>query len=170
MISAIVCVDENWGIGSNGDLLIHIPEDMKFFKDMTANSVVVMGRKTFDSLPNRPLKDRINCVITSKANPLEYNNDNYYLMNMGYTIDVLLPTFSKYDYLNVFIIGGGTVYKELLPYCEVAYVTKVLNNYEDADTYFPNLDNIQEWEIESESETKEYNGVKYQFCTYRKKV
>lgn len=171
MISAIVCADSNWGIGCNGDLLVHIPEDMKFFKEKTMTNVVVMGRKTFDSLPVKPLAGRVNCVITSKADSVEYNHDdNYYLMRMDYAKEHLIPTFSSHDYINVFVIGGGTIYKELLPYCEKAYVTKVLNSYENADTYFPNLDNIPEWEIEYQSEIKEYNGVKYQFYTYRKKV
>lgn len=170
MISAIVCVDENWGIGCNGDLLVHIPEDMKFFKETTMNSVVVMGRKTFDSLPNKPLPDRINCVVTSKANILEYNSkDNYYLVNMDYVKKNLLPMFSKYSYLNVFIIGGGQIYKELLPYFECVYVTKVSHYYDNADTYFPNIDNMSEWEIMSTSEVKEHNDIKYQFYEYRKR-
>ena len=171
MISTIVCVDSNWGIGSNGDLLVHIPEDMKFFKEKTMTNVVVMGRKTFDSLPVKPLAGRVNCVITSKTDSIEYNyDDNYYLMSMNYVKECFIPTFSTHDYINVFVIGGGSIYKELLPYCEKAYVTKVLNSYENADTYFPNLDNIPEWEIECQSEIKEHNGVRYQFYTYRKKV
>lgn len=170
MISAVVCVDKNWGIGGNGDLLVHIPEDMKFFKDITTNSVVVMGRKTFDSLPNKPLPNRINCIITSKANLIEHNHeDNYYLMNMDYVKEYLFPIFSQYDYIDIFVIGGGQIYKELISYCECIYVTKVFNNYNNADTYFPNIDNMPEWEIKSTSDIKEYNDIKYQFCTYRKK-
>lgn len=170
MISAIVCVDKNWGIGSNGDLLIHIPEDMKFFKKMTTNNLVIMGRKTFDSLHNKPLQNRINCIITSKVNLIEYNhNNNYYLMNMDYIKEYLLPMFLKHDYLDIFIIGGGQIYKELLPYCECVYVTKILQYYNDVDTYFPNIDNMSEWEIKLSSEIKCHNDIKYQFCEYRKK-
>ena len=71
---------------------------------------------------------------------------------------------------NIFVIGGGQIYKELLPYCEYVYVTKVFNCYDNADTYFPNIDEMQEWEMKSASEIKEHNGIEYQFCEYRKKV
>lgn len=168
MVSAIVCVDENWGIGSNGDLLIHIPEDMKFFKEKTIGSTVIMGRKTYDSLPKKPLPNRENVVITNKP----MSKDGIVFANLNRVKDVFefMNKFNEQAYNNMFIIGGGQIYKELLPYCEYAYVTKVHCAYENADTYFPNLDNIPEWEIESSSDIKEYNNIKYQFFTYRKKV
>lgn len=171
MVSAIVCVDENWGIGSNGDLLIHIPEDMKFFKEMTNNNTVIMGRKTYDSLPKKPLQNRENVVITNNfpdGRNLRIDKNGTAFTKLSNVKDVL--GLKEMDEYNVFIIGGGQIYKELLPYCEHAYVTKVHCAYDCADTYFPNLDDMPEWEIELSSEIKEYNGVKYQFCTYRKKV
>lgn len=170
MIAAIVCVDKNWGIGHKNDLLIKIPEDMKFFKEKTLHNIVVMGRKTYDSLGNNPLPKRINCVVTSKTDSVDYNIDgNYYLMSMGYVKENLLQTFSRHDYIDVFIIGGGSVYKELLPYCDTVYVTKVDYAFENVDTYFQNLENLPEWEVESTSEVNEYNSLKYKFFTYRKK-
>ena len=171
MVSAIVCVDENWGIGSNGDLLIHIPEDMKFFKEKTNDSTVIMGRKTYDSLPKKPLQNRENVVITNNfpdGRNLRIDKNGTAFAKLSNVKDVL--ELKEMDEYNIFIIGGGQIYKELLPYCEYAYVTKVHCTYENADTYFPNLDNIPEWEIECQSEIKEYNGVKYQFYTYRKKA
>jgi dihydrofolate reductase len=171
MIYAIVCADENWGIGNKGDLLVHIPEDMKFFKKKTNGNIVIMGRKTYDSLPVKPLSNRTNVVITSKVDNIEYNQaDNYYLVGMNFAKDYILSTHLFKDYFDVFVIGGGTIYKELLPFCDKAYVTKVLNSYNDVDTYFPNIDNMSEWEIESTSEVKEYNNIKYQFCEYRKRA
>ena len=168
MISAIVCVDENWGIGSNGDLLIHIPEDMKFFKEKTIGNTVIMGRKTYDSLHKKPLPNRENVVITNKP----MLKDGIVFANLNRVKDVFefMNKFNEQAYNNMFIIGGGQIYKELLPYCEYAYVTKVYRTYENVDTYFPNIDKMQEWEIECQSEIKEYNDVKYQFYTYRKKV
>lgn len=168
MISAIVCVDENWGIGCNNGLLVNIPEDMRFFKEKTMNNAVIMGRKTYDSLPKKPLPNRINYVITSRttSKKCDYVN-NCYFMSMDYIKDYL-PSIS-FSYKDIFIIGGGMIYKELLPYCEKIYLTKVFHGYENVDTYFPNIDNIPEWEIESTSEIKEYDGIKYQFYTYSKK-
>lgn len=169
MIAGIVCVDKNWGIGYKGDLLIKIPEDMKFFKEKTLHNIVVMGRKTYDSLDNNPLPKRINCVVTSKTDSVDYSIDrNYYSMNMCYVKENLLPTFSKHNYIDVLVIGGGSIYKELLPYCDTVYVTKVDYAFENVDTYFPNLENLPEWKVESISETKEYDSLKYQFYTYKK--
>ncbi len=169
MISAICSVDENWGIGSNGDLLVHIPEDMKFFKEKTTGSIVIMGRKTYDSLPSKPLPNRTNIVITSKIdNQFEIKGNGVFFMTMDF-IKTILGITTKESLVNVYIIGGGQVYKELLPYCDKAYVTKVLNSHENVDTYFPNIDILPEWEVESEGALKEYSGVQYQFYTYKKK-
>lgn len=170
MISAIVCVDENWGIGSKGDLLIHIPEDMKFFKEKTKDNTVIMGRKTYDSLHIKPLPNRENVVITNN-----FQNDFHLRRDEnGTTFTDLISVkdvlkLKMMDEYNIFIIGGGQIYKELLPYCEYVYVTKVFHSYDNADTYFTNLDNIPEWEVESVSEVKEYNGFEYRFYTYRKR-
>lgn len=169
MISAIVCVDSNWGIGYQGELLAHIPEDMKLFREITKGNIVAMGRKTWDSLPKKPLEKRMNCVITSKVDLIEYNrDDNYYLMTLDYAKDIF-PILSRHGLLDIFVIGGGVIYKELLPYCDKIYITKILHGYDNVDTYFPNIDNLPEWEIESESKVKEHNDIKYQFCTYKKK-
>ena len=170
MISAIVCADSNWAIGSGGDLLIHIPEDMKFFREKTNDSTVIMGRKTYDSLPKRPLPNRENVIITNNfpdGRNLRIDENGTAFAKLSNVKDVL--GLKEMDEYNVFIIGGGQIYKELLPYCEYAYVTKVHCAYENVDTYFPNIDNMPEWEIESSSEIKEYNNIKYQFYTYKKK-
>lgn len=176
MISAIVCVDENWGIGSKGDLLVHIPEDMKLFKEMTKDNTVIMGRKTYDSLQIKPLPNRENVVITNDfLNGYNLRRDeNGIIFTDLYNVKSVFESMNRFkepnEYNDVFIIGGGQIYKELLPYCECVYVTKVFHCYDNADTYFPNIDNMQEWEIESVSDIKEYNGIEYQFCKYRKKV
>ena len=172
MISVIVCVDENFGIGYNGDLLSHIPEDMKFFREKTNNSIVVMGRKTYDSLQIKPLPNRVNVVITSKINEnnyMETRKDGAIYINMD-AIKAILenkaenPSVLPFD---IFVIGGGQIYKELLQYCDCVYLTKILESHDNVDTYFPNIDVMTEWEMTDVSELKEYNGIKYKFYTYK---
>ena len=137
MISAIVAVDYNWGIGFNGDLLEHIPEDLKYFKQLTTGNTVIMGRKTWDSLPNKPLPNRTNIVITNNTN-MEGQAE---FMNL--TDAMLYFIYNKND--DIFIIGGGKIYEELLPMCNRVYVTKIFKDHDQVDTYFLNLDESEEW-------------------------
>ena len=168
MISAIVAVDNNYGIGNKNGLLAHIPEDLKMFKELTTNNAVIMGRKTYDSLPVKPLPNRFNIVITSKADEADGwenvmdNDKRYTIANMEYIKNVFMKVYSR----DIFVMGGGTVYRELLPYCDRVYLTKILHSYEEVDTYFPNIDIMSEWALTSESEEKEHEGVKYKFCVY----
>ena len=160
MISAIVAVDNNWGIGYNGDLLEKIPEDMKYFKELTTNNVVIMGRKTWDSLPKKPLPNRTNIVITSQKKGDE-NGAKFMTLEdaMRYAI-VNRPT-------DVFIIGGGQIYEKLLPICNRIYITKILKNHKDVDTYFPNLDKDPEWETSTCTELRfSEKDIPYAFLTY----
>ena len=169
MISAIVCVDNNWGIGSNNDLLVSIPEDMKRFKEKTVGNVVIMGRKTYESLPVKPLPNRVNVVVTSDVEKIKKDNaDGVAFITMD-CAKVYLDTLTTYSLIDYYIIGGGQIYKELLPYCDCVYVTKVNRTYENADTFFPNIDEMSEWKIKNTGKTKEYDGIKYQFYEYRKR-
>ena len=132
-MKAIVAVDRNWNIGNKGELLFRIKEDMKFFKETTVGKVVVMGRKTFESLPNKqPLKDRINLVITSSKDYISHDN-----VIFG-TIDEIREKMKDYYTDDIFIIGGSKVYKEFLHECDSIYVTHNIEVYE-ADTSIPNL-------------------------------
>lgn len=160
MISAIVAVDNNWGIGYNGDLLEHIPADLKYFKSLTTNHIVVMGRKTWDSLPYKPLKDRINIVITHSQRHIDKGTA---FISFGEAISRITKIPKEEE---LFIIGGGSIYKDFLPYCDRVYVTKIYTNHNDIDTYFPNLDNIPEWVATPLSDILSYNGLKYQFWQY----
>lgn len=160
-MNLIAAVSNNWGIGKDGDLLFHIKEDMKFFKETTINNVVVMGRKTLESFPNgNPLKDRVNIVLTRNA---EFKKDGTVTVN---SVDELLEEIKKYDE-EVFVIGGGEVYSLLLPYCDKAYITKV-NADKEADTFLPNLDSDPAWSVKSESEVFDNGRVTYQFVTYER--
>lgn len=156
----IVSVDLNWGIGCDGKLLQHIPEDMKFFKEKTIGNVVVMGRETFESLPGKnPLKDRVNIVLSRDRS---FKDDRLIICN---SIEDTLKELQKYENSKVFIIGGETIYKQFLPYCDELYITKIQNEYK-ADRFFPNVDIMSDWELIKESEVKEYNNVRYVFSTY----
>lgn len=161
MISAIVAVDNNWGIGYNGDLLEHIPEDLKYFKELTTGHVVVMGRKTWDSLPIKPLKNRLNIVISSQPRgPLG---------EMAFSIPMdeakVRVAMSENDE-EWFIIGGGSIYKEFLSVCDRVYVTKIFKDHDNVDTYFPNLDKSEEWAPASCGQLLTHNDLTYQFWQY----
>ena len=160
MISAIVAADEKWGIGKDGKLLVSIPEDLKRFKAITKHNVVVMGRKTWESLPNKPLPDRVNLVITNSYRP-----DKEYRNTIFCTMDDAKRFMIKHPITKFFVIGGGEIYKQLLPYCRYVYLTKIYNTY-DADVTFPNLDNKPFMFIKENSKVKLYNNIQYRFCTY----
>lgn len=163
MIAAIVAVDSNWGIGRNGDLLVNIPKDKKYFKEKTDGSIVIMGRKTWESLPQKPLKNRLNIVLT--------RDENYIAEDaiVVCSIEPLIEFLSQFkNAQNIFVIGGSQIYSKLLPYCDEVYLTKIYGNY-GADTYFPNINKMEEWKIKEYSET-EYSDTfpPYQFITYEK--
>lgn len=158
----IAAVDENWGIGHKNNLLISIPRDMKFFREKTKDSVVVMGRKTLESFPGgNPLKNRVNIVLTSNR---DYHKGDSVIVN---DIKGILDEVDKYKEKDVYVIGGGQIYKMLLPYCDTAYITKIFHSFE-ADTFFPDLDLDSEWEITDESEIYDHEGMSFAFITYKR--
>ena len=161
MISAIVAVDENFGIGFNGDLLEHIPEDLKRFKELTSGHNVVMGRKTWDSLPKKPLPNRHNLVITKDPSIYELTNEVWF-----YTLRQIEVLMLKNKNMNYFVIGGGQIYEKLLPICDKVYLTKIMISHENVDTYFPNIELMDNWKCIEQSEIKQYNDISYQFKTY----
>lgn len=161
MISAIVAVDNDWGIGFNGDLLEHIPADLKYFKQLTSGYTVVMGTNTWNSLPKKPLANRSNIIISSAQRLIMCQN------TLRLHMEDIIEYF-KYTKDEIFIIGGGSIYKQLLPYCEKVYVTKINKSHENIDTYFPNLDELDEWTLGESSEVYEYNNFTYQFCQYNR--
>lgn len=161
-MNVIVSADENWGIGSNNQLLVHIPDDMRFFREMTTGKVVVMGRKTRESLPNGTLENRVNIVLTHDLN---YKAENAVLVH---SLDELHQKLEQYDTNDVFVIGGSSVYRQLLDECDTAHVTKIDFAY-SADAYFPNLDEASEWELAAESEEQTYFDIIYYFRKYKKR-
>ena len=162
-MNMIVAVDSNWAIGHKGKLLVSIPEDMQFFRRETTGKVVVMGRKTLESFPNGlPLKNRVNVVITKDK---EYNVKDAIICH---SIEEALEVLKQYNDEDIYVIGGESVYRQFLPFCSVAHVTKINYSY-DADTYFPNLDEMDEWTIEESSDERTYFDLEYEFVKYVKK-
>lgn len=161
-MNLIVAVDKNWGIGKNNKLLTSIPADMKFFVSKTTGNVVVMGRKTLESFPNKkPLKNRVNIVLT--RNP-DYQVEGAIVVRSD---EELQAELAKYDSEKIFVIGGESIYKKMLNMCDVAYVTKIDYAY-DADAHFPNLDEMDNWELAEAGEEETYFDLEYAFCTYRR--
>ncbi|MGE5473841.1 MAG: dihydrofolate reductase [Ignavibacteriales bacterium] len=159
-MKAIAAVDLNWGIGYQGNLLAHIPDDMKFFKQTTLNKVVVMGRETFESLPGKqPLKERINIVLSKSA-----TFDDEHII-VCHSLEELFIELKKYPADDIFVIGGESIYSQLLPYCNEVFITKIEKSYQ-ADKYFINLDENKSWKPVYESEIQNYKDVKYKFIKY----
>ena len=162
-MNLIVAVDKNWAIGFKNKLLVSIPEDMKFFRESTTGKVVVMGKNTLESFPgSKPLKNRVNIVIALEKT---YKVDGAIVVN---SIEEALEEIKKYNSEDVYVIGGGSIYKQMLDYCDTAYVTYVDYGYE-ADTYFPNLEEKEEWVLAEEGEEQTYFDVEYYFRKYIKK-
>ena len=162
-MNLIVAVDNHWAIGNRNELLIRIPNDHKHFREETTDKVVVLGRKTLETFPQGlPLKNRTNIILSTKP---EYQVKDAIVVH---SVDELLEELKKYADEDIYIIGGDSVYKQLLPYCNVAHVTKIDHTYE-ADAYFPNLDEDDDWEITAESDELTYFDIPYQFLQYERK-
>lgn len=163
-MKAILCADKNWGIGYQNRLLVSIPSDMKFFRETTTGKVVVMGRKTLESFPNGlPLKNRVNVVLTGNR---DYEAKGAVLVHSE---EELLKELEKYPAEDIYVIGGESIYRMMLPYCDTVLVTKVDRAFQ-ADTFFPDLDCMAEWEMTEEGEEQTCFDLEYRFTTYRRRI
>lgn len=163
-MKAIVAADKNWAIGKGNDLLVKIPMDQKFFRQETSGHVVVMGRKTLESFPGgMPLKNRTNIVLTRRQ---DYDGKGALVVH---SLEELLEELKKYPEDEIYVVGGGQIYELLLPYCNLIHVTKINFVYE-ADTYFPNLDQLPEWEVTASSEEQTYFDLEFEFLQYERKA
>ena len=138
-MNLIVAFNHNNVIGNNNKIPWYIPEDLKLFQKTTKNHIIVMGRKTFESLPNGPLKNRINVVITNQTELYERSNETIIYTNFENSF-ALLETLQKETQKEVFIIGGNTIYNQYFEYCTKFYIS-LINNTQSGDTTFPH--NIQ---------------------------
>lgn len=161
-MNIIVVADENWSIGREGGLLVHLPGDLKYFKERTYGKTVVIGRKTLESFPGgKPLPGRRNIVLTKQK---DYEPEG---CTVCHSKEELLQVLAG-DTEDVFISGGETVYRQFLEECEAFYVTKIYGVY-PADRAFPNLDERDDLAITWQSDIREENGVRYQFFIYERK-
>ena len=161
-MNLIVAVDENWAIVNKNDLLIRIPADHKMFRQETTGKVVVLGRKTLETFPQGlPLKNRTNIILST--------NPSYKVKDavVVHSVEELLKELEKYNTEDIYIIGGESIYRQMLPYCDVAHVTKIDYAY-TADAYFPDLDQLPEWEITADSEEQTYFDIAYHFVKYER--
>lgn len=161
-VNIIASADIDWGIGRGGDLLYHIPEDMRFFKEMTTGKTVIMGRATLESLPGgKPLPKRRNVIISKTLGKVEGAE----VCKSPEAAAELLKNEKSED---VFVIGGESVYRDMLPFCDTAYITHVETKTE-ADRHLVNLDELEDWEIVRRSPMYAHNGICFKFVTYRRK-
>ncbi len=161
-MNIITAVDENWAIGNKNDLLIRIPADHKFFREETTGKVVVLGRKTLETFPQKqPLQNRTNIILSAN---LDYQVKGAVVVH---SLEELREELQNYPTEDVYIIGGESIYKQMLPYCDVAHITKIDHAYA-ADAYFPNLDESKEWQITADSDEQTYFDITYAFVKYER--
>ncbi len=159
MLTLIVAADKNWAIGKDGKLLTSIPEDLNFFRQTTRDKVVIMGRKTVESLPGgRPLPNRQTILVT--------RDENYKMsdVTIAHSVEEALE-LAKKSGTDIYIAGGGAIYEQMLNLCDDALVTYIDYSYQ-ADTWFPNLDKRPEWVLASESEEQTHFDIVYYFRHY----
>lgn len=168
MIKAVVAVDNSWAIGRNDGLLTHLPKDLQRFKNITDGNVIIMGRKTLESLPGgRALPNRMNIVLTQDPN---YINEDVTVVHSIPSLLAAIEGIKKlFPNVKFFVCGGGQIYKLLLPYIQEVLVTKVDFVFDDTDTFFPNLDVIGGWTPLADKIYVEDNGYYTSYITYERR-
>ena len=155
----IVAVYDDWGIGKDGTQPIALSADRKFFRETTRGALVVVGRRTIEDFPGRkPLPGRVNAALTRQ----DIEIPGFIVCHSPAQVLELAKSHDR-----AFVIGGGSVYRQLLPLCDKAYVTKV-HCTPASDTFFPNLDESPEWELETVLQSGEEDGIAYEMCLYRR--
>ena len=162
MISIIVAVAENYAIGKKGDLLCHLPADLKHFKEITSGKTVLMGERTFYSLPKHPLPNRRNIVLT------DVQGKTFEGAEAVYSLDELCAKVQGEE--EAFVIGGGMVYRQMMPRADKLYITHIHHSWDDADTFFPEIKET-EWKLISseDHQADEKNPYDFTFCTYNRR-
>ena len=161
-MNIIASVDKHWAIGNRGKLLVTIPDDQKLFREETKGKVIVMGRKTLESLPGgQPLAGRVNVVLTRdesyRAKGCEIFHD----------LSSAMEYLKQFASENIYIIGGAEIYRAFLPYCDTAHITWIDYEYM-ADTWFPDLDKDPDWEVTADSDEQTYFDLCYEFRRYER--
>ncbi|MDE7274173.1 MAG: dihydrofolate reductase [Lachnospiraceae bacterium] len=162
-MNIIAAVDKNWAIGFQNSLLVRIPRDQQIFREMTEGKVIVIGRKTLETFPQKqPLKNRVNIILSRST---DYAVKDAVVVH---SMEELFEVLKKYDENDVYVAGGASVYEQLLPYCDTAHITKIDYTYQ-ADAYFPRLDEMEGWELTADSEEQTYFDLEYYFQKYERK-
>lgn len=155
----IVAVYDDWGIGRDGTQPVALSADRKFFREMTRGAMVIVGRRTIADFPGqKPLPGRVNVALTRTASEIP----GFTVCHSPEEAAQLAKTAER-----AMVIGGGSVYRQMLPYCEKAYVTKVHAKL-DSDTFFPNLDEDPRWSLTQVLQSGEENGIFYEMCLYER--
>ena len=155
----IVAVYDDWGIGRDGTQPVALSAARKFFRQMTKGSMVIVGRRTIDDFPGKqPLPGRVNVALTRQNKEIP----GFTVVNSPEEAVQLGKTVQR-----AMVIGGGSVYRQMLPYCDTAYITKV-HTVIPCDTYFPNLDEMDDWYVAETLMSGEENGIGYEMCLYKR--
>lgn len=159
MMNAIVNVTNDWGIGKNGQLTVHLKKDMRHFKELTTGHPILLGRKTLLTFPRQePLPNRENLILSTDP---DFSVPGARVLH---TMDAVFEATRRFD-KDIFIVGGESVYRQFLPYCRKVYLTHTLLNV-DSDAYFPNLDKLQNWKLIYQSPVYQENDISFQFCEF----
>jgi dihydrofolate reductase len=159
-MNIIVAVNSDWGIGFKGKQTVVIPEDREYFREVTSGGIIIVGRKTFESI-GKPLPNRKNIVLT---NNMDYSAPG---ISVAHTMAEALKLIPKNSSHSAFVIGGSEVYNQFLPWCTHVYVTKI-GTMSKSDRFFPDLDKSPEWDILSIGDINESDGVIYSFDLYKR--
>ena len=166
-MNLIFAVDNNWKIGFGGEMLVHIDEDLHRFRRITEGHIVIMGRKTLEALPGqKPLEERINILVTRNK---EYKREGFLTINSLEDLHPLLNEINPNKEKEVFVTGGGTIARQLLLFCNKAYITKVFMDFPMADTFIPNLDLDPDWVMTHVSDVYNQDDIYYKYVEYERK-
>lgn len=165
-MNLIFAVDGNWKIGFGGEMLVHIEEDLHRFRRITEGHIVIMGRKTLEALPEmKPLENRINILVTRNK---DYKREGFIIINSLQDLYPLLREINPQNEKEVFVTGGGTIVRQLLLFCNKAYITKVFMDFPDADTSIPNLDLDSDWKMTNVSQVYNQGDIYYKYVDYER--
>lgn len=162
----IVATEKNWGIGKDNQLLVHLPGDLKFFREQTVGKVIILGRKTLETFPGgKPLPKRVNVIVSS--NP-DFSKDGCIIASsVEDAVRKALEAAGEGGSDAVMVCGGASIYEQMLPLCDTCIITRMDQEFE-SDRFFPNLDEDPAFEVVWESQPQEENGVTYRFREYRR--
>ena len=162
-MNVIAAVDRKWGIGSKRQLLVQIPADQKLFRQETTGKVIILGHRTLETFPQgMPLAGRTNIILSRDPDFKVKGAD------VVHSIEELMEELKAYDSRDVYVVGGESIYQQLLPYCDTAHLTMIDHTYE-ADAHFPNLETDEEWVQTGESDEQTYFDLAYTFVKYERR-